>query len=348
MTLFSTKYDNIQRTVAGTYSVDPEDVILLCNTTDAAVIINLAEIPANRWNTVYKLYVKDNTGNAATNNITISAPAGFTINGASSITISTNSAHCVIRISSNTTYQSSNSWSTSGSGLIIQNEGVNLPEQPTLNFIGSEVVAENDSVNNRINVTVGATGNRVVAVKATTFTPDVRIPSIPISTGQSWVIANTSSVIIDNWRQTVSSLGGFNPTTGAWTVPNTGNYNVRLRLIIGAFNDGGLGLNDNAKYEEGDFGRGTFLLCFICPATSAIAFVEQFTAYGTAPVYTGTANAIRSSVIVIDRTVLKSPFTAGHVYYVKVLNKTELGYLISPDNSVSIHQSLSLTIDETT
>lgn len=104
MSLFSTKYPNQERSVSGTYTVDDEDSILLCDTSSASVTINLLDIPSGYWNTVYKLYVVDNSNNCATNNITITAPAGFTINDASTLVLNKNGTSIIVRISANTKY----------------------------------------------------------------------------------------------------------------------------------------------------------------------------------------------------------------------------------------------------
>lgn len=121
MDLFSTQYENIKRTVSGTYAVDREDVVLLCDTSLAAVIINLATIPADYWNTIYKLYVVDNSSNAATNNITINAPAGYTINDGPSVTINTNGSSVIVRISANTKYLASSNNSNSLISIPVKN-----------------------------------------------------------------------------------------------------------------------------------------------------------------------------------------------------------------------------------
>ena len=63
MALFSTPYPNPSRVVSGTPQLYADDVVLLCNTTSSAVTINLDQIPANYWNTTWKLYVVDNSDN---------------------------------------------------------------------------------------------------------------------------------------------------------------------------------------------------------------------------------------------------------------------------------------------
>ena len=103
--LFSTKYPNNSRTISGTSNViNKDDTILLCNTSSGAVAVTIDEIPSGYWDTNYKLYVSDYSNNAGTNNITINAPSGFTINNASSLVIATNGGSVLIQIASNTAY----------------------------------------------------------------------------------------------------------------------------------------------------------------------------------------------------------------------------------------------------
>ena len=100
----ATKYETTQRTVSGIVPVYPDDVVLNCDTSTAAVVIELAEIPDDYFSTQYKLYIVDISNNASVNNITIVAGAGQTINSAASIQISTNGGSVVVMISGNTSY----------------------------------------------------------------------------------------------------------------------------------------------------------------------------------------------------------------------------------------------------
>lgn len=104
MTMFSTKYPNTSRTVSGTTAVYNTDSILAVNTSSIAATINLDSIPSGYWSTSWKLYIYDNSNNASTNNITINAGSGQTINGSSSVVLNTNGATAVITISSNTSF----------------------------------------------------------------------------------------------------------------------------------------------------------------------------------------------------------------------------------------------------
>lgn len=106
--LFSTKYKNIEKTISGTYTVDNEDVVLRCDTSSGPVVINLNTISAQHWNTVYKLYIVDESGNATNNNITINAVTTDaptqTINNAATQIINISGGSCIVRINSDTKY----------------------------------------------------------------------------------------------------------------------------------------------------------------------------------------------------------------------------------------------------
>jgi hypothetical protein len=140
--LNSTKYSNNIRAVSGLgVMVFPDDVVLNCNTNLGVVSIDLLEIPANYWNTTYKLYVNDEKGNAGVNNITINAPVGNTINGAASVVINTNFGSVLIRVNNNGSYMATyNAFGGSGYNT-IEDEGVALPQRTIMNFIGAGVTA---------------------------------------------------------------------------------------------------------------------------------------------------------------------------------------------------------------
>ena len=104
MSLYAQQYPNPSRIVTGTPIIYNDDVVLYCDTSSGAVTINLLDIPNDYWMTTYKLYVVDNSNNASTNNITINAGTGQTINAQSSVTINTNGGSAIVRISGNTQY----------------------------------------------------------------------------------------------------------------------------------------------------------------------------------------------------------------------------------------------------
>lgn len=103
--MFRQPFPNNIRNITGTSnSVYEDDSVLMCNTTPGPVTVTLDAIIENHWSVQWRVYVVDASSNAATNNITITAPAGFTINGAQSVIISTNKGAVTVTIVSNTAY----------------------------------------------------------------------------------------------------------------------------------------------------------------------------------------------------------------------------------------------------
>lgn len=122
------KYPNPSRTVtAGTTNVFNDDVVLACNTSTGAITINLGGIASGYWNTTWKLYIYDSSGNASSNNITINAGGGQTINGSASLTIGTAYAGVIIRVVSNTQFLASTTYTAgAGSGTVTSVSALTL------------------------------------------------------------------------------------------------------------------------------------------------------------------------------------------------------------------------------
>ena len=203
----ATQYPNNSRIVSGTVSVTTDDSILLCDTTTAAVTINLQEIPAGSWNTNYKLYVADNNNNASANNITIVAPAGYLINGQPSITINTNKGTALIRINTDTSYIANLSSGTGTSGYTtIQDEGVALPQRTVLNFVGRGV-----TVTDIAGVTT-ATINGTNIINVTWAAINTLITNASIVDGQYYRITNAGGsdlgVIVQGLNTTTITTHG--------------------------------------------------------------------------------------------------------------------------------------------
>lgn len=192
MMLQPTKYKNTFRTITGLNNpVFNNDVILLCDTTLAPVSINLLELAPDHWSTVYKLYIEDRAGNASANNITINAPAGYTINGQPSLTINVDNATCVIRVANNEAYIASLSYGVSAGQLAILDEGVLLTAQAqSINFTGANVVAT-------------ATGNDVTVNIQTNF--------ISVTFAQLTTLINTNAIIPDQDYEIVDAEFGSTP-----------------------------------------------------------------------------------------------------------------------------------------
>ena len=185
MALFSTTYKNPSRVVSGTPQMFADDVVLLCNTSSSAVTINLLEIPADYWNTTWKLYVVDNSSNAGTNNITINAPSGYTIDNQASVVIDQNDGECVIRISSNTSFLAEFNYQTNSSALDVLNEGVSIsPTTTSINFVGALVNAT--AVGNAVTVTI----NGINYISVTYSSLSSLISTNAVQIGQNYLISN--------------------------------------------------------------------------------------------------------------------------------------------------------------
>lgn len=154
MSLYQTQYPNNSRVVSGTPAIFKDDVVLLCDTSSGAVIIDLLEIPDNYWNTTWKLYVVDNSSNASVNNITINAGLGQSINGASSITLSTNDESAVIRISSNNQFVATLSVAQSGGSAIAVSDEGNLLTSNVSSFDFQGELVKATAVGNDVTVDV--------------------------------------------------------------------------------------------------------------------------------------------------------------------------------------------------
>jgi|694.fasta_scaffold29124_14 hypothetical protein len=193
MALFSTTYKNPSRIVSGTPQLFADDVVLLCNTSASAVVINLLEIPADYWNTTWKLYVVDNSSNAGTNNITINAPSGYTINNQSSVTINQNDGECVVRISSNTSFLAEFNYQITSSALDVLNEGVSIsPTTTSMNFVGALVNAT--AVGNAVTVTI----NGINYISVTYSSLSSLISTNAVQIGQNYLISNAIFLIDAN------------------------------------------------------------------------------------------------------------------------------------------------------
>jgi hypothetical protein len=167
-----TKYKNNSRVISGLVNVVYDsDLILLCDTSLGAVNLTLPEIPENRFSTQYKLYVVDNSNNAVINNITITAPTGFTIQSSTTAKINANGGICIVTISSNKSYNAEFNYNESGYPIIVKNEGVSItPNASSINFVGATVEAT--AVGNDVTVTVTSSGNPIaVKNEGTEITP---------------------------------------------------------------------------------------------------------------------------------------------------------------------------------
>jgi len=208
--LFIQQYPNNIRTISGLVNVVyQDDSVLICNTSLLATTINLLEIPTDYWSTQYKLYIVDN-GNAATHNITVNAPVGYTINGQSSFVISSNNASLLIRVASNTNYVGQYSVTSGGvSGHVIQDEGISLTQRVNLNFVGAGVTVTDNLASNSSVVTINGGASVTSLTNAQILT---LISSSTVSAGQSYLITDATysngGVVVQGLTTNTISLQG--------------------------------------------------------------------------------------------------------------------------------------------
>lgn len=246
----STFYKNISREVVSLLPsnlVYPDDVILLCDTTTGAIIIDLLEIPANRWNTIYKLYIVDSGNNAAVNNITIKAPVGFLVNGQPSVTINTNGDTFLIRTVNDTNYLAISNYGTGG-GVKVENQGALIANPATLmNFVGLQatITAPNEVQVNNAFITL-TNGNLITAISGSNlisnqwynvkdaqygyfnFPFNVYIPAIKKNAVSNFGIGEFYDADYEA-QGNYSSVAGFTSNLGIW---NTGLITVMGSVVI--------------------------------------------------------------------------------------------------------------------
>ena len=152
--LFSTKYPNNSRVVSGTATIYRDDVVLLCDTSSAPVIINLFDIPDGFWSTQWKLYIVDNSNNASTNSITINAGGVQNINDASSLVLNVNGTSAVVQIVSDDKFIGNLTTISGGSGGYdtIQEEGVSLTQRTTLDVLGKFATASDTGSKTQVEI----------------------------------------------------------------------------------------------------------------------------------------------------------------------------------------------------
>jgi hypothetical protein len=207
--LFSTKYPNNSRIISGTSNtINKDDTVLLCNTSSGAVSITIGEIPSGYWDTNYKLYVSDYSNNAGTNNITINAPTGFTINNASSLVINLNGGSVLIQIASSTAYVGSLNYCCNRKEInyydVIAslNTTITAPQNNTDIYLSSLLVT--------LTGETSSAGNRYLI--------NVNVPSIAITTNPSAnngsillksVITDSADVVLETRVQQLIILNGY-------------------------------------------------------------------------------------------------------------------------------------------
>lgn len=283
--MYAQKYPNPTRVVSGTISVNNDDVVLGCNTSTGLVVLNLGAIAQNYWNTNWKLYIYDASNNASVNNITINAGAGQTINGASSLVISTNGAGCLIRILNNTAFVVT---LTAGGGGGVSSVGATSPitssgganpnistSMNTNKLIGRGTAGVGVMEEITLGTNLSLSGNTLNAASSLPYLYAVLTMTnsitnyLPINgtlttTPRSVLLGTT----ITNFSSSAGTITGFAPVTGVWQVPATGYYYLSANLIIrlnetdidSNVNSAGLSWVDPLPAEQGSMAIGIIQL----------------------------------------------------------------------------------------
>jgi hypothetical protein len=286
--MFANKYPNTSRTVSGATAVYNTDSILEVNTTSVAATINLGAIAQGYWNTTWKLYVVDKSNNASVNNITINAGAGQTINGASSLVISTNGAGCLIRILNNTAFIVTLTAGGGGGGVssvgatspITSSGGANPNISTSMNtnkLIGRGTVGVGVMEEITLGTNLSLSGNTLNAASSLAYLYSVlrmTNPSIVYLPINGTLTTTPRSVLngtaITNFSSSAGTITGFSPLLGTWQVPATGYYYLSANLIIrlnitdidSNVNTTGLSWVDPLPAEQGSMAIGIIQLPF--------------------------------------------------------------------------------------
>jgi hypothetical protein len=247
--MYAQQYPNPTRVVSGTITVNNDDVVLACNTSTVAVVLNLGQIAQGYWNTNWKLYIYDASNNASVNTITINAGSGQTINGASSLVISTDGTGCLIRILNNTAFVVT---LTAGGGGGVSSVGATLPitssgganpnistSMNTNKLIGRGTVGVGVMEEITLGTNLSLSGNTLNAASSLLYLYSVLTMTnsgfvyLPINgtltTTPRSVLNGTA---ITNFSSSAGTITGFTTASGIWTVPTTGYYYLSANLII--------------------------------------------------------------------------------------------------------------------
>ena len=286
MSMFANKYPNTSRTVSGSTAVYNTDSILEVNTTSVAATINLGVIAQGYWNTTWKLYVVDKSNNASVNNITINAGAGQTINGASSLVISTNGAGCLIRILNNTAFIATLTAGGGGGGVssvgatspITSSGGANPNVSTSMNtnkLIGRGTAGVGVMEEITLGTNLSLSGNTLNAASSLAYLYSVLTMTnsltnyLPINgTLTTTPRSVLNGTVITNFSSSAGTITGFTTASGIWTVPTTGYYYLSANLIIRLKNNDidsnvnatGLGWVDPLPADQGSMAIGIIQL----------------------------------------------------------------------------------------
>ena len=328
-TLNSTKYGLVTRALNSSQDVLPNDTALSVSLLSGSVTLTLNQIPDNSWQTSYKLYVSISAMKGAGETLTINAGSGQKINGQQTLVLDNIDYVAVIRVSTNNTYIAQLNYVESNA-IAIYDEGVLLTSAATLiDFTGAGVTATN--VGGAVEVDVpNVVGGFVSVVSLTSKT--LPIASAGVRRVFDGTVFNAANGLGYDTVLEYGSFAGastFNATTGVWTCPTTGYYDITCFLgLIANTNP-----NENAITPNFWQGNGTASANIeaIAATPHNIDFDEYIGSFGICAEASGTIYCqqhipvyFNNSCINISGSYTSRYVAAGTQISCKFLNKTQL------------------------
>lgn len=325
-TLNSTKYGLITRAVSTTQDVLPNDTALSCDISNGSITLTLCQIPDNSWQTSYKLYISLSATKAG-NSVTINAGSGQKINGQSTLVLNNIDYVALIRVTTNNTYIAQLNYSQA-TEIEVLDEGVSLtPAVSSLNFTGRGVTAS--AIGNDVTIDVpDVVGGLVAVVSLTSKTLPIASSGVR-RVADGTIFNGTNSLSYDTVLEYGSFSSTFNATTGIWTCPTTGYYDITcfLALIANA------SPNENAitpNYWQGN-GTGSANIEAIAATPHNVDFDDYIGSFGICAESSGTIYCqqhvpvyFNNSCINISGTYTSRYITSGTQISCRFLNKTQL------------------------
>lgn len=341
----STKFINVARTVTASTVVEDSDQVLDCDTTLSAITVTLKQIPANYWSTLYRLYVKDSGNNAATNNITIVAPTGYKINGASSLIINTNGAAAVIQITTNTDYLCTVAYG-SGSATTLTSANTSTIQTVLTPYAGGYNVSSNVKYLDYMFARLGLSDKGINYFPKTPIydAAGVILPTYFSDLNYAQTLGNQQAIKAYNSAQYSGafSSANLNGTTGEITFPVDGMYYVEFRQRI-AMASSSTGVNSTISSNPSTLG-----LTWNSDTTLKKTCLFQIGLYSSQ--YTAIECAAEKTLSDCGNYVMGSsvirPYTAGTTIKLLFINNTDLD-IYGTDNAGSDVEFIVIKISET-
>jgi len=201
----------------------------------------------------------------------------------------------------------------------VQDEGVDLTQRDTLNFVGSGVTASDSGGVTTVTIPGGALGGLIFVKSLSAFS----FPSNPTTRILSNGTIFTNYDFGDNWGS-LNSATTFNATTGVFTAPDSGYYDFNLLFKIS--------ITQNSNNLTGGTNQYGFVGNGVEPTSSILAtpadlsdyfgkFVVGITNSGTTYICSNTYQVdYNTAEVLISASHTNRKVVAGAEYDVRFLN----------------------------